>query len=414
MNKYILIPALLLFGGCLLISAGCEKGPDFKSYVYPKQSVTGVSPSSGFVTSFVTIKGSNFGALNGSVKVYFGGILATNVVSVVNDQIVVQVPATAISGKVTLSVWTNTIDSIGSYTVLQAPAILSDSSRDPIAPVIAAGGDTVDIKGTNFLTDPSKVSIDFNGAAASQIITLTPTLIQVIAPASYAAGMVNVTFAGFKITAPTALAPSIQPGDVSSYFLKNYKQPLLVNAPAQPVYPPTDANNYGRWFTPKYWGTLDLANHTNSELNTAEGGVDYRPTASDSGVIFGCEAGWGAPTITNGKLYQTVTLLPGTYTFSTDMRENWFDGQEYICAAAGTSLPDGGNINGSTTLGFLAFSSTKHDNGGSDNTHTIEQFNFTVPQKMQVTLGVVLPTLNANSSYGGSFIRFQYFRLVLN
>ena len=111
--------SLLLVISVMAMTASCEKGPNFKTYTYPKQTVTGMHPTSGYVYSYDTINGSNFDTLVGAVKVYFGGIKADTVVSCVNNQIVVKVPKNAATGKVAVQVWTNIIDSIGTYTVIK-------------------------------------------------------------------------------------------------------------------------------------------------------------------------------------------------------------------------------------------------------------------------------------------------------
>ncbi|MBO9617840.1 MAG: IPT/TIG domain-containing protein [Niabella sp.] len=114
-NKFICLIGSLFIA--TLIIAGCEKGPAYRTFTYPVPVASGMSPVTGYPGSNVTITGSNFDTLTGAVKVWFGGIPATTVVSSSNNQIVVQVPATATSGKVSLQVWTNKLDSIGTFTV---------------------------------------------------------------------------------------------------------------------------------------------------------------------------------------------------------------------------------------------------------------------------------------------------------
>src|SRR5690349_9366825 len=121
--------------------AGCEKGPQFRDFTYPAPKPTGLSPVAGFPTTNITITGSDFDSLPGAVKVWFGGIQATTIVSSNGSQIVVQVPSNAVSGKVSLQVWTTKVDSVGTYTVLAAPAVTSIASKNPQTNV-AFPGDT--------------------------------------------------------------------------------------------------------------------------------------------------------------------------------------------------------------------------------------------------------------------------------
>jgi len=113
-----------------------------------------------------------------------------------------------LSGNVGLQVWTTVNDSIGVFTVLPLPVLTSVVSKGSIAPNIADPGDTVLLRGSHFLTDPSKVSVDFNGTAVTNIVSLLDTLITVITPSGYSAGNVHVTFNGLKLTG-SALAPAL-------------------------------------------------------------------------------------------------------------------------------------------------------------------------------------------------------------
>jgi hypothetical protein len=205
MNKIFPVSAII---ACLLMMAACEKGPDFKVYTYPAQSASGMTPGSGFAGSDVTIRGKNFGNLTQAVRVYFGGVKADTVRSCTDSVIVVKVPLNALSGNVSLQVWTTLNDSIGVFTVLPLPVLTSVVSKGSIAPNIADPGDTVLLRGSHFLTDPSTVSIDFNGTAATNIVSLLDTLITVITPSGYSAGNVHVTFNGFRLTG-SKLAPSL-------------------------------------------------------------------------------------------------------------------------------------------------------------------------------------------------------------
>ena len=188
----------------VIFSSSCEKGPQFREFNYPVQVPSGLSPVSGFPTTNVTVTGSNFDSLKGAVKVWFGGIQATNIVSVAGNQIVVQVPADAVSGKVSLQVWTTKVDSIGTYTVIPAPVITSIASNNAQTNV-AFPGDTLTIKGIRFGTDGSKMEVSFNGSSATIITPVTDTLFRVIAPASFATGDVTLTTGGLILTAAPAI-----------------------------------------------------------------------------------------------------------------------------------------------------------------------------------------------------------------
>ena len=116
--KYFLRYSFIVLTAMTVYVAGCEKGPQFKEYIYPEPTFTEMTPTQGKAGINVTITGTNFDTLPPAVRVFFGGIKADTVRSANNNQIVVKVPPTAVSGKVTLQVWNHKIDSIGTFTVL--------------------------------------------------------------------------------------------------------------------------------------------------------------------------------------------------------------------------------------------------------------------------------------------------------
>lgn len=413
-NNIILALATALFVGL----TACEKEANFREFTYPAHTASGISPGIGFPTQTVTITGKDFGTLPQAVKVYFNGILATSVISCTNEQIVVQVPVNAISGSVSLKIWNTTSENVGNYTVLPLPIISSVASRGNIASVVAQTGDTVYLKGKNFLTTAADVAVDFNGTNAPTITALSDTLIKVITPAGYSAGNVGVKFKGYRVIGLPALSPVLPSGDVSSYFLLNYMHPLQS---VETTVPTTTGSV--RWFTPQFWTVTDnIKNHNNGTSSNGgtgqpAGGFDYRPFKDTAGVnrfqfVFGVEAGWGAANIVNGKIQQNTTLPAGNYRIETRMRQNGFAGKQvFICATSSNSLPDGGSINASTTLGFKAIDPTTHDAGANDTRYDDFSFDFTVSARTDVTLGFVIPSFTGTSS-AGMFVRFEYIKLI--
>jgi hypothetical protein len=391
-----------------LLQFGCEKGPDFKQYTYPAQSSSRLTPGIGFPGQNVTITGTNFDTLKGAVKVWFGGILATKVISNNGTQIVVQIPANGVSGKVGLQVWTTKTDSIGSFIVLPAPVISSVISHG-VAATIAQPGDTVYVSGQNFLTDQSKVAIDFNGTAAPNITLLTSTLIKVIAPAGYTGGNVNVTFNGNYTLKGDAVAPGLPSGDVTLYFLKNYKQPFTAA---------NMASNQGftgsNWATPDYWTINSAAqNQLNSNATVRCGGANYGKSGMANIGQLCLQAGFADPignVMTNGKMYQTTTLPAGKYQVDIQIKESSFSNYPtgsnlYLVVANGTALPDCVSPN---TAPAPALATLGIQNGKSyNNPDVVQSVTFTLTQSTQVSIGFV-GTMVANS-----YVRLNYLKLSL-
>jgi hypothetical protein len=186
---------LVLIISFVTIFTGCEKGPKFDIVSYPAPVPASFGPTSGYPVTNVTITGKDFGSLKNAVTVLFGGVKADTVVSCTDNQIVVQVPAKAISGKVTLKVWTHTLDSIGKFTVVPAPTI-TKTSADAASP-----GDVFKISGTGFGTASSVVQVSFNGTNAT-ITTIQDTLITVKVPTGFTSGMLTVNVNGYKLKGP--------------------------------------------------------------------------------------------------------------------------------------------------------------------------------------------------------------------
>ncbi|UZR98127.1 DUF4998 domain-containing protein [Chondrinema litorale] len=123
------------------------------------------------------------------------------------------------------------------------------------------------------------------------------------------------------------------------------------------------------------WGTLaDWQSNENVQSHDGFGGWDEW-----NGNIFNVESGWGAPPITNGKIWQTFTLEPATYTFKiSELRDtNLTDAdQTYLVAAVGDSLPNVAEVN--TAMGSVQV---------FNRPVTELSFDFTVTETQQVSIG---------------------------
>jgi hypothetical protein len=101
------------------------------------------------------------------------------------------------------------------------------------------------------------------------------------------------------------------------------------------------------------------------------------------------EAGWsGTANITNGKIYQTITLPAGNYIFTEADYTEALD-PVYVVAAGDTTLPDISNI--SSALGYGKFTSSRYVS------ETVQCL-FTVPQQQTVSLGF-LSTMTSGNQY---------------
>jgi hypothetical protein len=188
----------ILFFLCLtVLMGGCNKDPEIKIYTYPSPVPTGLSPVSGYPGIDVTITGKDFGTYKNAVSVFFGNIKADTVRSCTDGQIVVRVPAGAISGKVTLKIWTHTLDSIGSYAVIPAPVVKSVSTA------AGAPGDVISLRGTGFGTDLTKLNLSFNGTMGTINTVVNDTLITATVPTGFTSGALILFVNGFPVKGPS-------------------------------------------------------------------------------------------------------------------------------------------------------------------------------------------------------------------
>ncbi|MDW7691333.1 DUF4998 domain-containing protein [Flammeovirgaceae bacterium SG7u.111] len=141
----------------------------------------------------------------------------------------------------------------------------------------------------------------------------------------------------------------------------------------------------GRWGILADWATNEAAKN-----HDGYGGWDEW-----NGNIFNVESGWGSPNITNGKIYQTLNLPAGSYTFKIDelLSTNIVDTDPvYLVAAEGTTLPDVENID--DALVYTQFLGN--------------EIVFEVAEDKQVSIGIL------TSQQGDKFYNIVAFDFYLN
>ena len=171
--------------------------------------------------------------------------------------------------------------------------------------------------------------------------------------------------------------------DVTAEYLRNYGNPIATSSVS------------GRWGIPAVWVTNDAVRNYWDGANNY-GGVDHW----FGGPFLAMEAGWSGDnmiTIKNGKIYQTVTLPPGHYTFEMDIPDCTVGGDFYTVAAEGTDIPNTENV--SSAIGFLKTS--------SPGTHALK---FTLLEQKEVSLGFV-GNLENKGGGDGTFWRINAVRL---
>ncbi|MCH5716467.1 DUF4998 domain-containing protein [Niabella hibiscisoli] len=166
----------------------------------------------------------------------------------------------------------------------------------------------------------------------------------------------------FYTTYTTKYIPKFSQTDLTATYIKN----------AGPNIRYSSINSANRWGILADWTS-------NAAINNASG---FGSLELRSGVgNISMEAGWGLPNVTNGKIFQTITLPAGTYRFSIDMTEFNTGGSKFICVAAGTTLPDVSGVTG----GSIGFANLEG-----------KVMEFTLEETTQVSIGFVA-TLTAPS-----------------
>lgn len=385
-----------------ILGSSCEKGPNFKEYTYPAQTVTGLTPTSGYPGIDVTITGKDFGMYKNAVKVWFGGVMADTIRSCTDNQIVVRVPEKAITGKVSLQVWTTTIDSIGIFTVYPAPVVYSIASNNAQKNV-AFPGDTLTIKGIRFGTDASKISVNFNGGTGTIITPVTDTAIKIKAPDSFASGNVALTINGLTLIATPVIINPTAAGDITPYFLGNTGDTVKGGSFAY-----TGSQVSGRWATlAAPWITNAAAKN-----KSGVGGWGKEQWGIPPGYI--CWETWGNTPVTDGVIYQPTSMaLPaGNYTFSfkyyAEVQTN--STVHAVVAAGGNGIPVLANL--ATALASAqCYNETAIGATTPNKTETIS-IPFTLPTSQVVSIGF-LGNL-AGAATQGAYFRVAWIKLVKN
>jgi hypothetical protein len=146
----------------------------------------------------------------------------------------------------------------------------------------------------------------------------------------------------------------------------------------------------GRWQTPADWITTADVRNGGGDV----GGLDNGGWLPSKALSL--EAWWGMPEIPNGKIYQSFTLPAGKYTLVVTAGDCSDGGTKYITVAAGTTLPDIGNVQTSSIV-------FKNITKWADN-----KLNFTLASATQVALG-----LQAGMKAEGNFMKVFKVRLYL-
>ncbi len=128
--------------------------------IFEPAEITAVDPIQGVAGTIVVISGANFSTTASQNVVKFGSDAVAEIIEATANELVVEVPEAATTGKVSVTVKGVTVTTANNFTIL-APTITN------IDPTLGGEGLSVVIKGTNFSTNEDYNKVKFNNAVAS-------------------------------------------------------------------------------------------------------------------------------------------------------------------------------------------------------------------------------------------------------
>lgn len=205
----VVVPAGAVTGKISVKVAGITRVSATNVTVVATPTVSGVSLTTAAIGARITISGTGFATTTTGNVVRIGAISAT-VTTPTATSLVITVPATAVSGNLSLTAFGVTITYGTQITVVPAPTVTS------VAPTSTAVGGSITISGTNFSATATNNTVVFTGSATPAIVSsASTTALSVIVPTGATTGVLRVTVAG--LTVQTASVTIAAPPAVTSF-----------------------------------------------------------------------------------------------------------------------------------------------------------------------------------------------------
>ena len=200
------VPAAAVSGDVTVVTAAATSDGEVYFTVVLTPVVSGVSPSSGLRGSQITITGSGFGASQGTSTLSIGSTPCP-VVSWSDTQIQCTVPATAVSGAVTVTTAGGTSNATVNFTVLQPPVVTG------VSPSSGVQGSQITITGSGFGASQGTSKV-FIGSVQCPVVSWSDTQIKCTVASTAVTGAVTVTTTGgtsnatvkFKVELPPVVS----------------------------------------------------------------------------------------------------------------------------------------------------------------------------------------------------------------
>lgn len=363
-----------------------------KYTIKEKPAVTDVTPDKAHVGTTIQIACDNIeGVTIENVKVMFGET-SGNVVSVSEGVISVNVPQLD-AGIYNLKLIINGSDielgESSQFEVLKTPKITSVGIEDLLhneSMALVAFGTELVVSGEGFGTDKDGVKLTIGGQDAT-ITSINDTEIKFTVPTTFNEGEISITFLGIEtpIVYDDITFKLLTNGvDITEYVMENYKAPFIPDG--------DDMQRSGEWMKPLNWIV---------ENRTTDGmigfglqlGTKYDKT---TGATLALQTDWGFPlTMTDGKIYQNISLVPGRYKLMAHVLQYDVEGSSYLAISDNNFNIETGNINSTSLANSIIIQAGD------------TSMEFTIDEASQYSVGFAA-TLTAAKK----FIKVQSFKLI--
>lgn len=317
---------------------------DLEFAVTPDPEITSISMQQGYAGDEVVITGKNFGTVMEDVKLYSTideEEVTFEVISCTDTEIKAKVPAVSAFGQYELYLSILGRSAVNSlmFNFLEQASISSVEVENPLIGEFVFAGDNVIVKGTGFGTVADEVEVTMGGLVAT-VVSCTNEEIKAQVPDGFAGGAVTVTRNNRQAVSEKELQILAPNTDISSFVLKNYKQPFTAKAYSEGQ---AGDNTGDVWAEPTDWIVNDAVKNMYNRDGSSWASV---PTGglSTSKNLLTIQVGWNKDVtlVSNGKIYQNIKLPKGKYKVQIAVEEvaNPARGTRYFVICEGEELPN--------------------------------------------------------------------------
>ena len=196
-----------------------ESSQDFRVWYPPV--ITDFNPGKGKTGQTIVLNGTNFAETPARNVVTFGNVPA-QIVEASATQLLVKVPAEAISGKIVVVTTGGTAITPTDFTFIPPPVITS------FTPNSGNAGSIIVLNGNHFSADGQADTVYFNKVQA-KVLKATPTTLEVQAPKGVSSGSITIAGAGGKAVTNEFRVLDLTPQDAISIFPNPTKGKIRIN-----------------------------------------------------------------------------------------------------------------------------------------------------------------------------------------